>query len=82
MGPLVTREHRDKVASYLDSGRASRARRSSPTAARPRPTATASSSASRCSTTSRPEMDAYKDEIFGPVLGVTRVGTYDEASGS
>ena len=26
-----------------------------------------------------PEMDAYKDEIFGPVLGVTRVETYDEA---
>ena len=26
-----------------------------------------------------PEMDAYKDEIFGPVLGVTRVDTYDEA---
>ena len=24
-------------------------------------------------------MDAYKDEIFGPVLGITRVGTYDEA---
>ena len=24
-------------------------------------------------------MDAYKDEIFGPVLGVTRVETYDEA---
>ena len=24
-------------------------------------------------------MDAYKDEIFGPVLGVMRVGTYDEA---
>src|SRR4029450_7321308 len=24
-------------------------------------------------------MDAYKDEIFGPVLGVTRVGTYNEA---
>ena len=24
-------------------------------------------------------MDAYKDEIFGPVLGVTRVATYDEA---
>jgi malonate-semialdehyde dehydrogenase (acetylating)/methylmalonate-semialdehyde dehydrogenase len=26
-------------------------------------------------------MDAYKDEIFGPVLGVTRVDTYDEAVG-
>ena len=27
----------------------------------------------------KPEMDVYKDEIFGPVLGVTRVSTYDEA---
>ena len=43
------------------------------------PRATGSSSASRSSTTSRPNMDAYKDEIFGPVLGITRVGTYDEA---
>ena len=24
-------------------------------------------------------MDAYRDEIFGPVLSVVRVGTYDEA---
>ena len=24
-------------------------------------------------------MDDYRDEIFGPVLGVTRVDTYDEA---
>ena len=27
----------------------------------------------------KPEMDAYQDEIFGPVLGVMRVATYDEA---
>ncbi len=26
-----------------------------------------------------PEMDCYRDEIFGPVLSVVRVGTYDEA---
>ena len=26
-----------------------------------------------------PEMDAYKDEIFGPVLSMTRVETYDQA---
>ena len=26
-----------------------------------------------------PEMDAYKDEIFGPVLSVTRLETYDQA---
>ena len=43
MGPLITREHRDKVASYVEARRA-RARRSSSTAARARP-ATASSSA-------------------------------------
>ena len=29
----------------------------------------------------KPGMKAYEDEIFGPVLGVTRVGTYDEAVG-
>jgi malonate-semialdehyde dehydrogenase (acetylating)/methylmalonate-semialdehyde dehydrogenase len=27
----------------------------------------------------KPEMANYRDEIFGPVLGVTRVETYDEA---
>ena len=27
----------------------------------------------------KPAMDNYDDEIFGPVLGVTRVDTYDEA---
>ena len=26
-----------------------------------------------------PDMDAYKDEIFGPVLSVVRAKTYDEA---
>jgi malonate-semialdehyde dehydrogenase (acetylating)/methylmalonate-semialdehyde dehydrogenase len=26
-----------------------------------------------------PEMEVYKDEIFGPVLGITRVDTYEEA---
>ena len=28
------------------------------------------------------EMDAYRDEIFGPVLSVVRVDTYDEALGA
>ncbi|MFD0851107.1 aldehyde dehydrogenase family protein, partial [Actinomadura adrarensis] len=26
-----------------------------------------------------PEMDAYQDEIFGPVLSVVRTGSYDDA---
>jgi malonate-semialdehyde dehydrogenase (acetylating)/methylmalonate-semialdehyde dehydrogenase len=78
MGPLVTREHRDRVASYLDSG----------------PAQGATLVADGRETTPdgdgfflgvsllddvTPEMDAYRDEIFGPVLSVVRVSTYDEA---
>ena len=40
---------------------------------------TASGSARPCSTTSRPSMSIYTDEIFGPVLSVVRVASYDEA---
>ncbi len=78
MGPLVTREHRDKVAGYLDSGLAQGAK----VLADGRETAPDGdgfylgvSLLDELTT----EMDAYRDEIFGPVLGVMRVGTYDEA---
>ncbi|MFN2468717.1 MAG: CoA-acylating methylmalonate-semialdehyde dehydrogenase [Gaiellaceae bacterium] len=78
MGPLVTREHRDRVASYLDSGREQGA------------TVVADGRDLEVDGDGfflgvsllddvTPEMDCYKDEIFGPVLVVTRVGTYDEA---
>src|SRR6266550_3414435 len=78
MGPLVTREHRDKVASYIDRGRTEGAtivtdgRESAPDGDGFFLGVTLLDDV-------RPEMDVYKDEIFGPVLGVTRVGTYDEA---
>jgi malonate-semialdehyde dehydrogenase (acetylating)/methylmalonate-semialdehyde dehydrogenase len=80
MGPLVTRQHRDKVASYLDSGPAQGA------------TVVADGREHPLYKDSdgfflgvslidhvTPAMDAYRDEIFGPVLTVVRVGTYDEA---
>jgi malonate-semialdehyde dehydrogenase (acetylating)/methylmalonate-semialdehyde dehydrogenase len=78
MGPLVTREHRDKVASYLESGPAQGA------------TLVADGRDSAPDNGGfflgvsllddvTPEMDAYRDEIFGPVLSVVRVKTYDEA---
>ena len=56
-------------------------RAASSTAARRPRTArrTASGSGRRCSTRSRPEMSLYNDEIFGPVLSVVRVPTYDAA---
>ncbi len=55
MGPLVTKAHRDKVASYIDAGE-SEAPRSSSTAGRCLPMAagTASGSVRPCWTTSPP----------------------------
>ena len=80
MGPLITREHRDKVASYLDSGSVQGAR----IVADGREHQLYKDSpgfflAPSLMDNVTPEMDAYKDEIFGPVLSVTRAETYDHA---
>ena len=78
MGPLVTREHRDKVASYIEGAREQGAE----VVADGRENAPEGDGfflGVSLLDNVTPEMDAYKDEIFGPVLGVTRVGTYDEA---
>jgi malonate-semialdehyde dehydrogenase (acetylating)/methylmalonate-semialdehyde dehydrogenase len=78
MGPLVTREHRDRVASYIDQGR----EQGATVVADGRETAPEGDGfflGVSLLDNVTPEMDAYKDEIFGPVLGVTRVATYDEA---
>ena len=56
-----------------------RARRSSPTAARRRRTKDGFFLGVSLLDDVTPEMDAYRDEIFGPVLSVVRVRTYDEA---
>ena len=56
-----------------------RARRRRAAVRAPASTRTASSSACRCSTTSPPSMQIYQEEIFGPVLGIVRADTYDEA---
>ena len=81
MGPLVTREHRDKVAGYLESGREQGA--TVVRDGREDPVASADGfflGVSLLDHVTR-EMDAYKDEIFGPVLSVVRVDTYDDAVG-
>jgi malonate-semialdehyde dehydrogenase (acetylating)/methylmalonate-semialdehyde dehydrogenase len=79
MGPLITKEHRDKVASYLD------------TAAKDGATIVVDGRGididgdeagfwlgptliDKVPTTS----DVYKHEIFGPVLSIVRVETYDD----
>jgi malonate-semialdehyde dehydrogenase (acetylating) / methylmalonate-semialdehyde dehydrogenase len=77
MGPLITREHRDRVASYIENAPGEGAKvlvdgRES-----------ANGEGFFLNPTlideAKPGMALYDDEIFGPVLGVTRVDTYDEA---
>jgi malonate-semialdehyde dehydrogenase (acetylating)/methylmalonate-semialdehyde dehydrogenase len=78
MGPLITRQHLEKVRSYVDGadgegaevvadGRAS--------------TPDGNGFFLGCTLLDRvrPGMRAYDDEVFGPVLSVVRADTYDEA---
>lgn len=79
MGPLVTKEHRDKVASYLDVEDGSGAEvlvdgRDGDFDADGDGFFLAPSLIDRV----EPGMRQYDDEIFGPVLSVVRVGSYDE----
>jgi malonate-semialdehyde dehydrogenase (acetylating)/methylmalonate-semialdehyde dehydrogenase len=78
MGPLITGEHRDKVASYMDSAAAEGAE----VAVDGRKHKLASGPGFFLGTSLidhvRPGMRCYEDEIFGPVLGVVRVKTYEE----
>jgi malonate-semialdehyde dehydrogenase (acetylating) / methylmalonate-semialdehyde dehydrogenase len=79
MGPLVTREHRDRVASYVENAPAEGAE----VLVDGREGAPEDGFFLRPSLLDnvKPGMKAYEDEIFGPVLGVARVDTYDEAVG-
>jgi malonate-semialdehyde dehydrogenase (acetylating)/methylmalonate-semialdehyde dehydrogenase len=79
MGPLVTREHRDKVASYIDVAAADGADvvvdgRGVAVDGDERGFWLGPTLLDRVPTTSR----AYTEEIFGPVLSVVRVGSYEE----
>lgn len=77
MGPLITREHRDKVAGYIGAGQEAGA-----TVVVDGREAAVPEEGFFLGTTLldhvTPEMRVYTDEIFGPVLGVVRVNTYEE----
>src|SRR6188508_1327821 len=80
MGPLITREHRDKVAGYLDSGR----EQGATLRVDGREHALHKDGEGFFLGVSlldhvTPEMDCYRNEIFGPVLEVIRVPTYADA---
>jgi len=78
MGPLITREHRDKVASYVAGATAEGA------------TVVVDGTARQFEGDGffvgvsliddvKPGTKVYDDEIFGPVLSVVRVDTFEEA---
>jgi malonate-semialdehyde dehydrogenase (acetylating)/methylmalonate-semialdehyde dehydrogenase len=77
MGPLITGEHRERVASYVSGAEREGARVVVDGSANPRDEGFFIG----CSLLDgvEPGMHAYDDEIFGPVLSVVRVATYDEA---
>jgi len=80
MGPLVTRQHRDKVAGYVDQGVKEGAKLVVDGRGRKVP---GSESGFFIGTTLfdnvKPDMKIYQDEIFGPVLVVLREKTLEDA---
>ncbi|MBW4717597.1 CoA-acylating methylmalonate-semialdehyde dehydrogenase [Saccharothrix obliqua] len=80
MGPLVTGAHRDRVAGYLDAGVAEGAElvvdgRDHPVDGEPGGFWLGPTLFDHVGT----GMSVYRDEIFGPVLSVSRVATYEDA---
>ena len=79
MGPLVTKEHRDKVASYMESASVQGAKVVVDGRDHPLYGKDGFFLGASLIDEVTPEMDCYRDEIFGPVLSVVRAGSYDEA---
>jgi malonate-semialdehyde dehydrogenase (acetylating)/methylmalonate-semialdehyde dehydrogenase len=79
MGPLVTRVHRDKVASFVDAGVSEGAKL---VVDGRNPKVNGATNGFWLGPTLfdevSPQMSIYKEEIFGPVLSVVRVKTYNE----
>jgi len=77
MGPLVSAQHRDKVASFITQGKKEGATPvldgSTP------PVKEGYFLGATLFDHVKPGMEVYKNEIFGPVLAVLRVATLDEA---
>ncbi|MEX2255608.1 MAG: CoA-acylating methylmalonate-semialdehyde dehydrogenase [Acidimicrobiia bacterium] len=81
MGPLVTAVHRDRVARYVDTGVDEGARLVVDGRGLAVDGHRDGFFLGPCLFDEvTPEMSIYRDEIFGPVLSVVRVETYDDAA--
>jgi malonate-semialdehyde dehydrogenase (acetylating)/methylmalonate-semialdehyde dehydrogenase len=78
MGPLVTGGHRDRVRGYVDGGIAAGAELVVDGRAADVPESGFFLGPCLFDKVT-PKMDLYRDEIFGPVLSVVRVDTYEDA---
>jgi malonate-semialdehyde dehydrogenase (acetylating) / methylmalonate-semialdehyde dehydrogenase len=80
MGPLVTREHLSRVVSYVEQGEQAGAELIEDGRPLRVPNHDAGFFLGPCLFDNvTPDMTIYQDEIFGPVLGVVRARSYDEA---
>jgi malonate-semialdehyde dehydrogenase (acetylating)/methylmalonate-semialdehyde dehydrogenase len=80
MGPLITAEHRERVASYLDIGESEGARVVIDGRLHPTTGDAGGYWLGPCLIDEvAPDMQVYRDEIFGPVLSIVRVDSLDHA---
>ena len=80
MGPLVTREHRDRVAGYVGAAASDGADlRVDGRLVQPDGDANGFWLGPTLVDRVDPTMSVYRDEVFGPVLSVLRVPSYDAA---
>jgi malonate-semialdehyde dehydrogenase (acetylating)/methylmalonate-semialdehyde dehydrogenase len=79
MGPLISREHRDRVAAHLDTAVVEGATLSVDGRLDPATHANGFFLGPSLIDNAKPGMRCYDQEIFGPVLTVVRVSTYAEA---
>ena len=77
MGPLITAQHRDNVAGYIDAGVEAGAKLL--TDGRDLVDNDGFFVGQTLFDEVTPKMSIYKDEIFGPVLSTVRVDTFDQA---
>ncbi|TDR47841.1 malonate-semialdehyde dehydrogenase (acetylating)/methylmalonate-semialdehyde dehydrogenase [Tahibacter aquaticus] len=82
MGPLITAAHRDKVRGYVDTGVAEGAQLVVDGRGHTVAGCEDGFFLGGCLFDHvRPDMRIYREEIFGPVLSLMRVASYDEAVG-
>jgi malonate-semialdehyde dehydrogenase (acetylating)/methylmalonate-semialdehyde dehydrogenase len=80
MGPLITKVHRDRVAGFVEQGKAAGAKVVVDGRTLKVPGHENGFFLGPCLLDEvQPNMSVYQEEIFGPVLSVVRAATYDDA---